>query len=571
MSAPLLFGMHTADAASPPEDVHPGWKIVDLRPDNNFKPMVTGLGFLSDGSLVVGSWGGSHDLLQNRQMKGTVYILKGVTGSTPSPQVSTYASGLEDLVGMLVKDDRIYVTGGEKLSELPDSDKNGQAEAAKVIATIPGTHYRHEFLFGLAFKDGKFWMAPSSGKPTPGASGILEYHQENPNRGTMMSVDPATGAYEVYAMGLREPNGVGMGPDNELFVPDVQGNWLPANKLIHVKKGKFYGFKHDPPESWDNMTPTPPVVYLPQGDVARAPGGPLYVPFGRYAGQMLLGDAVSGGIRRIFLDKVNGEYQGTVFYFAGGFEAGPNRLIWGPDSNLYVGQCGQGAPDWAYVKDFGLQKLVPSGRDVFEMLAIRARQGGLEIEFTHEVNSAALTASNYTVKSWYYNSTSAYGGPNMDTKTLQVTAVSQSTDKKSVFLAINGLQTGRVVNLTLASGIQSSTGMSNWTRDTWYTLNALGTSMPFDPVPTALSPAKPAAWTSGMGYRAQPGQIELFAKVGGGIQTVEVMDLRGIRVASRDGQGKTSLTLSTSGWAPGLYHVAIRQGGKRTVETLILP
>lgn len=550
----VLFAGSLNPQAAPPETPHPGWTIVNLRPDANFKPMVSGIGFFSDGRLAVAHWGGLHNDVHLAQKKGAVYILSDVTGDSPAPKVTTFASGLEDPVGLMVQDDKVYVTGGERLIELPDANKDGVAEAARQIVKIPGTHARHEFLFGLVFKDGKFWMNPSSGKDV--ATGVSAWAQLNPNRGTTMSVDPTTGAYEVFAMGLREPNGIGLGPDNELFVPDVQGNWLPANKLINVRKGRFYGFKHEPAETWDNMAVSPPVVYLPQTDVARAPGGPLLVPTGLYAGQMLLGDAVSGGIRRIALDKVNNEYQGSVFFFSGGFEAGPNRLVWGPDGHLYVGQCGQGAPDWAYRQDFGLQKLKPNGKATFEMLAVRSRQGGLEIEYTGEPNAAALDKANYTVRSWHYVSTSNYGGPATGTKALTVTAVTQSPDKKSVFLAITGLEANKVVYISLNAAIAASNGTANWTKETWYTMNQLSN------IPVFAKPRseRQPVWGGTLEFRASMGRVDLRSNLGG-IRSVEVRDVQGSRVAEIPGHGAKDLRIATTGWAPGVYNIAIRSEG----------
>ena len=52
---------------------------------------------------------------------------------------------------------------------------------------------------------------------------------------------------------------------------------------------------------------------------------------GPYKGQMLHGDVTHGGIKRDFLEMVNGEYQGAVFRFTQGLAAGVNRLRWGPD------------------------------------------------------------------------------------------------------------------------------------------------------------------------------------------------------------------------------------------------
>jgi glucose/arabinose dehydrogenase len=566
-----MAALGTPALAVIPETVNPGLKIVNLRTDNTFQPMVTGLGFLSDGRLAVCHWGGLHASVDKLQTAGKVYILKGVTGDAPAPTVSTFAESLEDPVGMLVKDDKIYVTGGEKLSELPDANNDGKAEAPRVICKIPGTHARHEFLFGLVFKDGKFWMNPSSGKDV--GTGLPAWGQKNPNRGTTLSVDPATGAFEVFAMGLREPNGIGIGPDNELFSPDVQGNWLPANKLINLRKGRFYGFKHEPAETWDSQKESPPVAYLPQGELAQAPGTPLYIgagnlPGDRFVGQMLMGDAVNGGIRRVFLDKVDGEYQGAVFAFTGGLEAGPNRLLWGPDGYLYVGMCGQGSPDWAYKKDFGLQKIKASGTDVFEMVSVRSRAGGLEIEYTHEVNAAGQAAGAYNVRSWHYEPTSDYGGPAIGTKTLAVGTVQVSPDKKKVFLPISGLAAGTLVDIKL-SGVASATGIANWTAETWYTLNKISTSAPFQPTTRLAAPA-PASQADGLTLRASPGRLEL-ASVVGGIAGAQVRDTRGLLVAEAFGAGGRTLEVATTGWAPGVYQVSVRSGAKTLRRTVAVP
>lgn len=548
------------------QGVHPGWTVVNLRPDGNFRPMVTGLGFMSDGRLVVGHWGGLHSAIDQRQFKGAVYILKDVTGDAPKPTVTTFASGLEDPAGMLVKDDRIYVTGGEKLIELPDADKDGKADPARVICQIPGTHARHEFLFGLAFKEGRFWMNPSSAKDNNSTSAGM---QKNPNRGTVLSVDPATGAVEVFAMGFREPNGIGLGPEDEIFVPDVQGNWLPANKIINVRKGRFYGFKHNPPETWDNLKVSPPVAYLPQGEVALAPGNPLYVPSGRYQGQLLYGDAVQGGIRRIYLDKVDGEYQGAVFFFSDGLEGGPERILWGPDGHLYAGICGQGS-GWNFKQDYGLQKLKPSGRDAFEMLAVRSRQGGLEIEFTHEINAAAQDKASYAVRSWHYVSTEAYGGPATGTKTLAVSSLQVSPDRKKVYLAIAGLETGKVVNIDLAGGIASAAGLANWTKETWYTLNFQSESKPFEPTVALAGPrAGRPVWESGVGVKPLDGRLVVTSDLEG-IRFVEVHDARGGWVAAFPGHGLRSLDIPTAGWARGLYQVTLRVVGGATSRRAVV-
>src|SRR5690606_40967595 len=58
------------------------------------------------------------------------------------------------------------------------------------------------------------------------------------------------------------------------------------------------------------------------------------------------------------------------------------RLEWGPDGSLYAAGLG-GSQDFGHQgHTFGLQRLTYNGRLPFEMLAIRAKSNGLEVEFT---------------------------------------------------------------------------------------------------------------------------------------------------------------------------------------------
>jgi hypothetical protein len=346
--------------------------------------------------------------------------------------------------------------------------------------------------------------------------------------------------------------------------------------LINIKKDRFYGFKHEPAETWDTMKESPPAVFLPQGDVALAPGQPLYIPTGalpgnKFAGQMLLGDAVAGGIRRIFLEKVNGEYQGAVFFLTGGLEAGPNRMAWGPDGYLYVGMCGQGA-GWAYLQDFGLQKIKMSGVEALDIIAIRSRKGGMEIEYSHEINAAAQSAASYTVRSWHYSPNSGYGGAAQQTKTLSVGQVQLSPDKKSVFLPITGLETGKVLHLRMNASIQSTNGKSLWNSESYYTLNAISTTAPFEPSVTLAEP-RSVREKKGFKINLASGTMHLSA-LGSEMQSLEVRDTRGAMVSqssSLGDRGVRNFQVSTADWKPGLYVVSVKSEGAIYRQRVLIP
>lgn len=472
--------------ADVPTAQHPGFELINFRP-SGFQPMVTGIGWLSDGRMAVAHWGGTHGGIEKPQMTGKIHLLSGTSGNSPVTSTpALYADSLEDVMGMIVVDDHIFVSGGYRILELVDKNKDGKADEKRVVFTLPGgPHARHEFLFGILHKPGKFYVNASTAKCC-GDDG-----QKNPWRGTTLEVDSATGKFEVIGMGLRTPNGLGWGPAGEIFVPDVQGNWLPSNKLINIRKGRFYGYKHTPRETWDETPESPPAVYIPQGALGNAPGNPLLLSKGPYAGQILMGDVSHGGIQRYFLETVKGEYQGAGFHFLGGLEAGTERLAEGPDGMIYAGGIGELDGGWNWLgKMFGLQKLKPNGKSAFEMLAVRSLGAtAMEIEFTEPLAAGSEAATNFFAESWHYEPTSAYGGPQIGRLTLTVRGVAVSSDRKKAILDIEGLAERKVVHFRLGAAIKNGEGKALWQNEAWYSLNAFG---PGSPVPTGFRP--PISW-----------------------------------------------------------------------------
>jgi hypothetical protein len=315
------------------------------------------------------------------------------------------------------------------------------------------------------------------------------------------------------------------------------------------------------------MAVTSAAVELPQGEVARAPGNPLLIPSGAFAGQMLLGDVAVGGIRRIFLEKVGGEWQGAAFFWGNGLEAGVNRLIWGPDGHLYAGLCGQGT-GWSYKQDFGLQKLKPNGKAVFEMLAVKARAGGLEIEYTAPANAAAADKAKYTVRSWQYTSTSEYNNPPQGTQTHAVASTQVSPDKRKVFLAIPGLAARKVVHIALSADIAAEAGGAAWTKEAWYTLNALGTTQPFEGG-VAIGPGVGSTGTQLLRAAVRSGRLQVDY-AGSPEARVTVRTLEGaVLAASTLAEAAAGLPAGT--WAPGVYVVEVSDRGRRATCRTALP
>lgn len=455
--------------------VHPGYKLINLRPAG-FEPQVTGMGFLPDGRLAVSTIA----LVDGSPIvrKGAVYILSGIQ-LNDSSKVSyrKFADNLADPLGLKVLDGTVYVAEHNQITALEDKDGDGTAEVKRsVLSGWNFTGPDHEFAFGPAFKDGLFYAAISVSIINGGHSRVPQAAM----RGCVIRGGPGART-EILAGGLRNPNGLGAGPDGELFATDNQGDWLPSSKLVHVKTGRFFGHASTP---FADQPVSPPVAWLPHGEAGRSPTVPVLFPSGPFAGQILFGDVALGGLTRVFTEKVGGEYQGCVFLFGGGFEAGLDAIAFGPDGALYVGGLGDGdVNNWGWLgKRFGLQKLQPQGAPAFEMKAVRAMPAGLEIEFTEPAAADAGAPAHFQVEQWRYQATADYGGPKVDLRKVIPTAVRLSSDRTKAALDLPGLQAGYVVHLRL-SGVNSAQGPALWSPEAWYTFNRPG---PAD-VPVALA------------------------------------------------------------------------------------
>jgi cytochrome c len=438
------------------EGIHPSYDLSTIH-KQDFRPRVGGLAFLPDGRLLITTW----------DSIGGVYLVDGVeTGDTNKIKVKRIASGLAEPLGIEVVDGEIFVLQKQELTHLIDLDGDGIIDEYQAVCNSWGvTDDFHEFAFGLIYKEDHFYATLGM------AMRLMSDEKQKPDRGRTIKIS-MDGSYEWINYGLRMPNGIGLGNDGELFVTDNQGEWIPANKLIHVKKGDFNGMPWGLPDSLPVPPTAPPAIWLPEDEIANSPSEPILMRDGPYKGQLLHGDVTHGGIKRDFLEKICGEYQGAVFRFTQGLEAGVNRLCWGPDSALYVGEIGM-VGGWSWKdKQYGLQRMKYNGKLTFEMLAVRAKPRGFEIEFTEALGSGkGMKASDLFVQQWWYLPTAEYGGPKKDLEKLKVTKVNISKDRSRVYLEIPDLKKEHVVYLRLPGNLRSARRESLWSSEAWYTLN----------------------------------------------------------------------------------------------------
>ncbi|MFN3486478.1 MAG: hypothetical protein ACK44W_13500, partial [Planctomycetota bacterium] len=420
---------------------------------------VGGMMFARDGTLLVCT------------RRGEVWRMK-------DGQWSLFASGLHEPLGLWAEDPAdVAVVQRTELTRLRDTDGDGRADLYEALSRGWQPVARPTaYAFGpVRDAEGNFWGATA-------AQGA----REGKYLGWCFKVTPS-GEFHPWASGLRTPNGLGFDREGELFATDNQGEYVGTSALVHLRKGAFYGHPHslasDP--EFGNRTAslsleeldarrTLPAVQFPHGILGRSPSQPLCDTtrgaFGPFEGQFFVGDQSSCILSRVALEKVDGVYQGACFPFRAGFQSGNNRLAWGPDGSLWIGQTDRGFGAVGG-RPFGLERVTWTGRVPFEIHEVRARSDGFELHFTRPAaRSEAGRAEAYSVQRYHYLYHATYGSPQVDVTPVAVREARVSEDGRRVTLVLGELVERRIYEIHVR-GVRAGDGAPLLHAEAYYTLN----------------------------------------------------------------------------------------------------
>ncbi|MGE3777372.1 MAG: hypothetical protein AB7F89_09320 [Pirellulaceae bacterium] len=439
--------------------------------------------------------------------KGEVWILDGACEDPPS-QVTyrRFASGLHEPLGLLWHDNAFYTAQRSELTRLRDTDGDGEADEYETVATGWGvTGHYHEYAYGPK-RDGQgnLWLTLNIGlglkaehlqravrEPTLGVS-------QGKWRGWALKMTPAGKLIPVCA-GMRSPCGLGSNRAGDMFYTDQQGNWVATNSLHHLREGVFFhhpealasmnlpgspikGIRSVPdelplPEALERLPAMrPPAVWFPYKKAGQSAtdivldssGG----RFGPFDGQLFVGEFTLAAIHRVFLEQVDGEYQGACFPFRQGLASAVLRLAQAPDGSLLAGLSNRG---WSSLgtASYGLQRLAWTGKTPFEIQEMRAQSDGFELVFTEPVDP--ITAANvrsYTMHSYTYVFHETYGSDEIQSQQLTISRAEVADDARRVRLFVSGLRPYFVHEL-LAAGVRNEQGAPLLHASAYYTLNRI--------------------------------------------------------------------------------------------------
>jgi hypothetical protein len=514
----LILGMASAFAETPANQVHPDFKLEEVKLPARYKTM--GMDFLPDGRMVLGviETVGMGEV-PPADTGNKVLLISGLGSKPENVSVKEVSRTWNQISGVTVAEGKVYVSDRDGWYRLDDLAAPAQPAANRTLMmkwpdekTWRSGFMWHQWVFQPLYWQGRFF-APYSGCISPG--GWSNTEPTTHLSGAFLTWDLKNLDVQALAGGLRSPNGANVDPANgEIFVTDNQGSYLPASTFMRIKPGRFYGHRqipemkndsgtlvyHYPPNFAENLPYDPPVAWLPYHNaLRRSPSQPLVLRTGRYKGDWLIGDVNSPGLVRVYLDRVDSAINGAVFWFTQGMQnSAVNRMVYGPDSAIYIGTMMKGIGNWPGLDKSPLYRLTSkSTSEAFDMAAIRSLKDGLEIEFTEAVKAAAFGADSVKAAQWQYIRKPEYGQGKQEDESLDVSKAEISDDGRRIHLVIDGLKTDRVVYVKLV-GLKSESGKSLWNNEGWLTLNAVsdhgwnpaGTSAVRAFVPPAAFPAR---------------------------------------------------------------------------------
>ncbi len=435
---------------------------------------------LPDGRLAIGT------------RRGEILLVAGAFDERPELRITTFASGLDEVLGLGERDGALYATQQTELTRITDRDGDGRADRFENLSDVWGFAHYHEFAWGSPVTaDGSVYVV----------LGLSDsYHYKAPFRGFAFQVTPDGRSIPV-ASGIRSAGGVAPNESGAMFYVESQGPWNGSCSLKHLKPGGFMGHPicfpgYDLPlaaslgkKPIEPNTPSrlvtecqrieqlvPYAVVFPyrrMGQsittfrVDRTAGR-----FGPFAGQLFLGDYSLSLVMRATTELVDGVWQGACYPFREGLGNGILAVEFGPRGLLVTGGTNRGWPVRGN-KQFVLERLDWTGRTPFEIERIRIRPDGFQVDFTLPVDRAlAAVPTNYRLGSFTHIYHEHYGSPEVDQTVPRVTAARPSDDGRTVQLVVEGMMLGHVHEFDL-SALRSAAGLPLLHRNAYYTVNRI--------------------------------------------------------------------------------------------------
>lgn len=462
---------------------------------------IGGIDFFKDGRIAFSTFAGD------------VWIGSGIDAGLGKISWKRFAAGLHQPLGLKIVDDQVYLTCRDGLVRLKDVNRDGEADFYEMFNNeVQATPNFHEFMFDLQTdSQGNFYFA----KGGPVRAGGRGWDPLSEHHGTVMRVSRDGSKLDVFATGVRAPNGLGMGPGDVLTTGDNEGTWVPMCYVHVIKKG---GFVSVPDLAHREQTPTafdPHVCFMPKS-VDNSSGGQVWVTsekWGAMKGRMLHLSYGQASMYEVMMEEVGGVLQGGVTKVPLKFATGLMRGRFSPvDGELYV--AGQRGWQTSGVDDGAIHRVRYTGKPDPAPKGLRVTDKGIHLQFHQPLDPAtAGDPDNYGIEQYNYRWTSNYGSKEyrvsnpseLGRDAVDILGVALSADRKSVFLRVDGLVP--VMQSEISMRVKTETG-AQVPEKIWHTINAVGKETGALPKLTVSTASSNAIKTAGSG-------VALALKAGG--------------------------------------------------------
>ncbi len=388
---------------------------------------------------------GGHDFFPNGDAAvstahGDVWLVRGIDATLGHVTWKRMATGLFQPLGLKILNGEIYVLGRDQITRLHDFNHDGETDFYENFNNDGEvTQNGHEFATCLETDSkGAFYYLRGDSR---GASS---------HDGSLLRVAPSGGSISVFATGLRNANGMGIGPDDTITVSPQEGTWTPGSAIFAVREGDFCGMMTSHHRPAEPTTYDPPLCWIPR-PLDNSSGGQVWAPatgWGPLSGDLLHLSYGRCSLLAAMRETVGSRQQGAIMSLGIEFESGAMRGRFSPrDGQLYV----TGLQGWQTnaKRDGCFQRVRYTGAPLNAPVAFHFVSGGMLVTYSRPLDRAmAEDIDNYDVQAWNYRWTGAYGSPDFKPSapktegldTWPVTAAVLQPDGRTVFLAIEDLQ-----------------------------------------------------------------------------------------------------------------------------------
>jgi glucose/arabinose dehydrogenase len=173
-----------------------------------------------------------------------ISLLRDADGDGVAETKTALLTGLYSPFGMALANGELYVANADGIIAYPFHPGQTRITARpRHVTSLPSGYNHHWTKSLLASPDGNFLFVGVGSNSNVGENGL----EMEKGRAAVWMVDARTGAYRIFASGLRNPVGIAWNPWSHMLWVSVNerdeiGNDIVPDYMTSVKDGGFYGW-----------------------------------------------------------------------------------------------------------------------------------------------------------------------------------------------------------------------------------------------------------------------------------------------------------------------------------------